>query len=133
MGSAKVIWCRRKDGDPTTKDIRKTQSAVRTRKNQGAWFRTDIGTRQGDPLSLLPFIVYLERVMNYLKESKCGINISETLLNNLRFADNIGPIDEECSSRQKQFETTRIAVEEVGLVVNTSKVKTMVFSEGNIE
>ena len=109
----------------------KAQSAVRIGKNQGAWFRTDVGTRQGDSPSPLLFIAYLERVMDDLKESKSGINISGTIVNNLRFADGIDLIGEECSSLQKQFETTRIAAEETGLVVNAIKTKTMVFGERN--
>ena len=71
--------------------------------------------------------------MNHLKESKYGINISGTIVNNLRFADDIDLIGEECSSLQKQFEITRIAAEETGLVVNATKTKTMVFGERNIE
>ena len=67
----------------------KAQSTVRIGKNQGVWFRTDIGTRQGDPLSPLLFIAHLERVMDHLRENKCGINISGTILNNLRFATGI--------------------------------------------
>ena len=34
---------------------------------------------------------------------------------------------------QKQFETTRIAAEEAGPVVNTPKTKTMMFGKRNIE
>ena len=58
--------------------------------------------------------------MDHLRKSKCGINISETILNNLRFVDDIDLIDEECSSLQKRFETIRIVAEEAGLVVNTA-------------
>ena len=58
--------------------------------------------------------------MDHLKESKCEINISQTILNNLRFVDDIDLIDEECSSLQKQFDTIRIVAEEAGLVVNTA-------------
>ena len=57
--------------------------------------------------------------MDHLKKSKCGINIIETILNNLGFADDIDLIDEECSSIQKQFEAIKIVAEEAGLVVNT--------------
>ena len=71
--------------------------------------------------------------MDHLKESKYGINISGTIVNNLIFADDIDLIGEECSSLQKQFETTRIAAEETGLIVSATKAKTMVFDERNIE
>jgi hypothetical protein len=111
----------------------KAQSAVRIGKNYGDWFHTDVGTRQGDPLSPLLFIAYLERVMDHLKESNCGIIISGIQVNNLRFADDIDLIDENCNSLQKQFETIRVAAEQTGLVVNIAKTKTMVFGERSIE
>ena len=107
----------------------KAHSVVPIRKNQGAWFLTNVGTRQGDPLSSLLFIAHLEGVMDHLRECKCGINISGTILNNLRFADDIDLIGEECSSLQKQFKTTRIAAEEAELVVSTAKKKTMMFGK----
>ena len=37
----------------------KAQSAVRIGKDYGEWFQTDVGTRQGDPLSPLLSIAYL--------------------------------------------------------------------------
>ena len=136
----KVIWAVLRSYDIEEKMVtllekiyEKAQSAVRIGKNQGAWSRTEVGIRQGDPLSPLLFIEYLEKVMDHLKESKYGINISGTIVNNLRFVDDIDLIGEECSSLQKQFETTRIAAEETGLVVNATKTKTMVFGERNIE
>ena len=58
--------------------------------------------------------------MDYLRKSKCGINISETILYNLRFVGDIDLIDEECSSPQEQFQTIRIVAEEAGLAVNTA-------------
>ena len=50
----------------------KAQSAARIGKHQGEWFRTNVGTRQGDPLSPLLFIAYLERVMDHVKETTAG-------------------------------------------------------------
>ena len=110
-----------------------TQLAVRIREMQGVWFPIHIGTRQEDPLSPLLFIVYLERAMDHLKESKCGININGIILNNLRYVNDIDLVDEECSSAEKQFEATRIAAEEAGLVMFIAKTKTMVFGDRNIE
>ncbi|CAM4979652.1 unnamed protein product [Rotaria socialis] len=75
----------------------KSQSAVRIGRDNGEWFRTDVGTRQGDPLPPLLFIAYLERVMGQVRQNICGINISGILINNLRFADDIDLIDEDVS------------------------------------
>ena len=103
------------------------QSAVRIGRHQGEWFRTNVGTRQDDPLPSLLFIVYLERVMNHVKENNCGIRLGGMLVNNLRFADDISLIDEHHKSLQEQLEKTRAVAEQAGLTVNVEKIKTMVF------
>ncbi|CAF2091543.1 unnamed protein product [Rotaria magnacalcarata] len=136
----KIIWAMLKSyGVDTTmvtllqKIYEKSQSAVRIGKDNGEWFRTDVGTRQGDPLSPLLFIAYLERVMNQVKQNTCGINISGILINNLRFADDIDLIDEDASSLQQQIELTKTAAEQAGLILNINKTKTMVFGDRSIE
>ena len=111
----------------------KAQSAVGIGKNQGEWFHTDLGNRQGDPLSPLLFITYLERVMDHVKESSCGIRLGGTLVNNLRFADDIDLIDEDFGSLQEQLEKTRVVAEQAGLIVNIGKTKTMVLGDRKIE
>jgi hypothetical protein len=108
-------------------------SAVRTGNDNGEWFRTDVGTRQDDPLSPLLFVAYLERVMDQMRQNTCGINISGILTNNLRFADDIDLIDEDISSLQRQIELTKTAADQAGLVLNINKTKTMVFGDRNID
>ena len=111
----------------------KSQSAVRIGNDYGEWFQTDVGTKQGDPLSPLLFIAYLERVMDQVRQNTCGINIGGLMINNLRFADDIDLIDEDVSSLQRQLDLTRAAAEQSGLMLNTNKTKTMVFGDRNIE
>ena len=111
----------------------KAQSAVRIGKNQGEWFHADLGTRQGDPLSPLLCITYLERVMDHVKESNCEIRLGRTLVNNLRFADDIDLIDEDYRSLQEQVEKIRTVEEQVGLIVSVGKTKIMVFGDRKIE
>ena len=72
-----------------------------------------VGTRQGDPLSALLFIAYLERVMDHVKESNYGIMLGGTLVNNIRFADDIDLINEDYKSslrnnsrKQEQLQRT---------------------------
>ena len=71
----------------------KPQSAVRVGNENGDWFGTDVGTRQGDPLSPLLFIAYLDRVLDHVRQNACGITIGGMRINNLRFADDIDLID----------------------------------------
>ena len=135
MGSTKIIWHRIKRIVTLLQKIHeKAQSAVQIDRRQGEWFHTAIRTRQGDALSPLLFIAYLEQVMDHVKESNCGIRLGGTLLNNLRFADDIDLIDEDYKSLQEQGERTiRAAAEQAVLTVNIGKTKTVVFGDRKIE
>ncbi|CAF5104682.1 unnamed protein product [Rotaria magnacalcarata] len=136
----KIIWAVLKSFGVENKMItllkhiyEKAQSAVRVEKETGEWFQTSVGSRQGDPLSPLPFITYLERVMDKAMQINRGINISGTLVNNLRFADDIDVLEEDCDSLHQQIEQLKITAEEAGLLINTKKTKTLVFGDRNIE
>ena len=136
----KIIWAMLKSYGVNTKMVtllqkiyEKSQTAVRIGEDTGEWFRADVGTRQGDPLSPLLFITYLERVMDQMRWNTSGIKISGILINNLRFADDINLIDEDVSSLQRQIELTKTAAEQAGLILNINKTKTMVFGERNID
>ena len=107
----------------------KAQSAVRIGNEYGEWFHTDVGTRQGDPLSPLLFIAYLDRVMDQVRQNTSGIQIGGMSINNLRFADDIDLIDEDFSSLQRQIELTKETAEQAGLLLNTNKTKVMVFGD----
>ena len=136
----KVIWAALKSYGVETKMVtllekiyESAQSAVRIGKETGESFRTDVGTRQGDPLSPLLFIAYLDRVMDQVRQNTCGVNIGGLSINNLRFADDIDLVDEDISSLRRQIEQTKDAAEKAGLLVNTKKTKTMVFGERSID
>ena len=135
-----VIWATLKSYGVETKMVtllqkiyEKAQAAVRVGNENGEWFGTDVGTRQGDPLSPLLFIAYLDRVIDQVRENACGVNIGGIRISNLRFADDIDLIDEDIDSLQCQIEQTTEAAEQAGLLVHTKKTKTMVFGERNID
>ena len=75
----------------------------------------------------------LERIMDHVKETNCGLRLSETTVNNLRFADDIEMINEDYKSLQEQLEKTGVAAEQAGLIVNVGKIKIMVFGDKRIE
>ena len=136
----KIIWATLKSYGVETKMVtlmqkiyENAQSAVRIGKENGEWFRTDVGTRQGDPMSPLLFIAYLDRVMDQVRQNTCGVSIGGISINNLRFADDIDLLDEDISSLRRQIELTRTAAEQAGLLLNTNKTKVMVFGERSID
>ena len=114
-----------------------SQSAVRVGTDLGEWFQTNVGTRQGDPLSPLLFIAYLDRVMDSVtwenQEQEHGVNIGGIQVNNLRFADDIDLLQEDCESLHAQVNLISRAGERAGLLMNIPKTKTMVFGGRHID
>ena len=116
------------------KDINENaMAAVRIQNELGEWFRTDKGTRQGDPISPEVFISDLERAMDGVKDNCKGISVQGLNINNLRFADDIDIIEENIEELERT--TMRLASDSrpYGLVVNKAKTKTMVFGSETIE
>jgi hypothetical protein len=134
----KIIWAMLKSYGVETKLItllqkiyENTQPAVRTGKENGECFQTDVEIRQGDPLSPLLFIAYLERVMDQLRHNTCEINIGGKFINNLRFADDINLIHEDVSSLQRRIELTKTSTEQAGLILNTGCYKNIAAFQKN--
>ena len=70
--------------------------------------------------------------MDHLKESNWKIRLGGTLVNNLRFEDDIDLIDEDYKSLQEQVEETRAATEQTVLIVSIGKTQTVVFEDRKI-
>ena len=111
---------------------KKSKAAVRIGTDISEWYPINIGTRQGDPLSSTLFITYLERVMEAAIQEDSGANISGTLVNNLRFADDIILLNEDCCSLHNQVEQIIKAAGRARLMVNIALTKTMVFGDKHI-
>src|SRR6218665_2901610 len=72
-----------------------SQAAVRVNGETDQWFKTNRGTRQGDPISPTVFIADLERAMDKIKKRQSGITIHDIRINNLRFADDVDLLEEK--------------------------------------
>ena len=77
------------------------QAAVRVCGQEGSWFATSRGTRQGDQISPTVFIADLEKTMDKVKDGEEGISVHRIKINNLQFADDIDIIDEDESSLER--------------------------------
>jgi hypothetical protein len=58
------------------------------------WFKATVGNRQGDSISPLAYIIYLERIMDGIQEiaKKAGI-VHGRNISNLKFVDDIDLLD----------------------------------------
>src|SRR6218665_3830348 len=102
------------------------QAAVRVDKELGEWFRITVGTRQGDPISATTFIIYLERIMDVIRDRDTEVRIQGHNINNLKFADDIDMIEENRNKLQENMNEVRKAGDAAGLKINVEKTKTMV-------
>ena len=110
-----------------------SQSAVRVGGELGDWFRTTVGTRQGDPISPTTFIAYLERIMDPIRDNGTGVSVQGHLVNNLKFADHVDLLEEDRDKLQGNLERINEAGEAAGLHINTEKTMTMVFGQEDIK
>jgi len=60
-----------------------------------------VGTRQGDPILAITFIIYLERIMDVIRDRDTGVRIQGHNINNLKFADEIDMIEEDIDKLQE--------------------------------
>jgi hypothetical protein len=105
---------------------------VRIGNELGDWFKTTVGTRQGDPISPTTFISYLERVMDSVRNNGTGVSVHGHKINNLKFADDIDLLEEDRDELQGNLEKINEAGEAAGPQINIEKTMTMVFGQEEI-
>ena len=113
----------------------RSEMAVRFANDLGEWFKAEMGTKQGDPISPTSFIVLLERALMTL-EGDASVTMNGRAVDNLKFADDIDLIEDSWESLQVKTDRLNEAAKKAGLRMNVNKTKTMVFgqkqSEGKI-
>jgi len=128
VGCYEVIW----DG-PETDQIDKsneTQLAVLVNGHLSEWFQMTVGNSQGDPLSLRSFALFLERIMDIIKNREnSGVSVRDNRVNNLRFADDIDIIELSNEKLQDTVDKLHTESERYGMHINVVKTKTMVFGK----
>jgi len=106
-----------------------TQLAVLVNGHLSEWFQMTVGNRQGvDPLSPRSFALFLERIMDKIKNGEnSGVSVHCNRVNNLRFTDDIDIIEQSNEKLQDTVDKLHTASERYGMHINVLKTKTMVF------
>lgn len=108
----------------------KTKLCLKTNEGLTNDFISQIGVRQGDPLSPTLFKIYVNDIVDSLKntDNTTPVNIGEIKINCLLYADDIILISRTKSGLQKCLDTIHTFSKRWHMPVNTQKTKVMIFN-----
>jgi hypothetical protein len=94
-------------------------------------FSSDLGVKQGDPLSPLLFGVFIDRMERFFKDMlphSCGVQLGHVVLQIMLYADDLILVAESASDLQKMLDLLHVFCQHNELTVNVAKSKAMVFN-----
>ena len=83
-----------------------TKCAIIVNGKISEWFKVGVGVRQGCRLSPVLFNLFLEFVMRGLRQLDSGVQMGDTCINNIRYADDTTLLD-------LVFEKLQVATDEL--------------------
>lgn len=96
------------------------------------WFNTVVGVLQGCVLSPLLFNIFLEAIIAMaLDNTDSGAVIGGELLTDLRFADDIALLAEECKGLQSSLDNIVAVSRKIGMRLNTAKTEIQYLGKGD--
>ena len=102
------------------------RAAVRTSSVMSAWFHVGRGVRQGCNLSPCLFNILAEQVMRKaLHGFSGGFKIGQTIISNLRYADDIVLIATSKAELQDLVDRVEMAAKDYNMMINAAKTKVM--------
>lgn len=108
-----------------------TDNEIITGEGISERFRTRRGVRQGCPLSVLLFLIYLEDLeKRWIKRNEGGTVVGKLKIFCLKFADDVGLVADTAEGLRDMLKGLELFSRENGIVVNEGKTKVMVFRKG---
>ena len=106
------------------------KSAVRVDNDLTDWFQTLTGVRQGCILSPQLFNILLELVITTaIEDSNIGLRLNGSIVNNLRFADDIALMAESEADLQALVDLVHTTSKQFGLTINIGKTEVQVINK----
>ena len=92
-------------------------------------FDSDIGVKQGCPLSPMMFGLYIDKLEDWLSKTDGeGVHLTGYVVKLLLFVDDLILISQTTHGLREHFKALLHFYQEVGMQVNISKTKIMIFS-----
>jgi len=95
------------------------------------WFQIALGLRQGDPLSPILYIVFLDGLIKVLKEAKEGVQIGGEKINNLGFADDL-LVASSKAEMQRLLNIVHVYSRKWRFLFNSDKCKVVIFTSRRV-
>eukprot|EP00033_Pygsuia_biforma_P000669 GCRY01000787.1.p1 GENE.GCRY01000787.1~~GCRY01000787.1.p1 ORF type:complete len:657 (-),score=74.41 GCRY01000787.1:34-2004(-) len=108
------------------KSYEKVESAVMTESGLSRWFEVELGVRQGDVLSPVLFLVFMEELIERMRVKCVGVKVDAKVLGMLCFADDIVLMAECKEDLEEQLRVLQKWSDEWRMDVNEEKTKVMV-------
>ena len=108
------------------------ESCVQLGSSTTNWFQVHIGLRQGDTLSPILYIIFIDGLLQTIKAAKEGVSIGAVKLNNLAFADDIALLAGSRSDMQRLLDLVHDYSRRWRFLFNVDKSKLLVFSTKRI-
>jgi len=96
------------------------------------WFQIALGLRQGDPLSPILYIVFLDGLIKVLKEAKEGVQIGGEKINNLGFADDLVLVASSKAEMQRLLNIVHVYSRKWRFLFNSDKCKVVIFTSRRV-
>ena len=105
------------------------KAKIRTKVGMSECFGSDIGVKQGCPLSPTLFGLYIDKLEEWLNKANGeGIQLADYVIRLLLYADDLILIAKTAKGLREHLKNLETFCTKVGMEINTSKTKIMVFS-----
>ena len=106
----------------------KTKYSIKVKDGYLDPISSNLGLRQGCPLSPILFNLYIENLKYSFDDTCDPVTIDDVKLNHFLYADDLVLISRNSSGLQRSLDKLTIYAEQKQLTINTKKSKTMIFT-----
>ncbi|KAH9324645.1 hypothetical protein KI387_004823, partial [Taxus chinensis] len=105
------------------------RAKIKTREGMSECFGSDIGVKQGCPLSPTSFGLYIDKLEEWLHNTEGGgVQLAEYVVKLLLYADDLILISTTAQGLREHLKAVELFCQEVGMQVNIDKTKIVIFS-----